>query len=234
MELIHDMIMSMPSQINCKGFCRSITEGLQEFYDYKGMDYQLMENHAEQRLTASCVVFSMFHQEIWMIGDCQCIVDGTLYDNPKPSEREMAVKRSRYIKEALTHGKKTADFQENDEGRQFILQDLIVGCQQQNKTYAVFDGTPVYMGGVRMIPCQGCNEVVLASDGYPFLKSTLRESEQALKELLDTDPLCIDRYLATKGVMKGNNSFDDRAYVRFKKNKEKNSSWLSRWWKHKG
>ena len=32
--------------------------------------------------------------------------------------------------------------------------------------------------------------------------------------LLDTDPLCINEYLATKGVMEGNVSFDDRAYVR--------------------
>ena len=94
MELIHDMIQNMPSQITCEGFCRVITEGLQEFYDYRGADNRRLEEHPSERITASCIVYSIFHQQIWMIGDCQCLVDGVFYDNPKPTEQANALKRS--------------------------------------------------------------------------------------------------------------------------------------------
>ncbi|MBR6944450.1 MAG: hypothetical protein IKH64_00680 [Prevotella sp.] len=225
MELIHDMIQNMPSQITCEGFCRVITEGLQEFYDYKGADIRRLEEHPSERITASCIVYSIFHQEIWMIGDCQCLVDGVFYDNPKPTEQANALNRSIFIKKALANGKTVEDFQIKDEGRALILPDIIAGCLLQNRKYSVFDGFPVLMENVRIISCIENKEIVLASDGYPFLKPSLKESEKALQELLEVDPLCVDKYLATKGVMKGNNSFDDRAYIRFQPKKEKKSRW---------
>ena len=58
-------------------------------------------------------------------------------------------------------------------------------------------------------------QVVLASDGYPVLKDTLAESEKSLDELLQKDPQCLWENRGTKGLVKGNQSFDDRTYVRF-------------------
>ena len=55
---------------------------------------------------------------------------------------------------------------------------------------------------------------VLASDGYPFLHPTLKESEAALARQLADDPQNISSFVATKGLVEGNNSFDDRAYIR--------------------
>ena len=46
-------------------------------------------------------------------------------------------------------------------------------------------------------------------------QKTLAESETALANLIANDPLCISLYKATKGVLAGNASFDDRSYVRF-------------------
>ena len=60
------------------------------------------------------------------------------------------------------------------------------------------------------------SEVVLASDGYPFLKETLKESEEELLKVLKEDPLCCTLNPSTKGIVKGNRSFDDRTYLRFK------------------
>ena len=57
--------------------------------------------------------------------------------------------------------------------------------------------------------------IVLASDGYPFLKPTLSESEEALAHLIAHDPQCTHEFIATKGLVEGNKSFDDRTYVRF-------------------
>lgn len=61
---------------------------------------------------------------------------------------------------------------------------------------------------------EGINELVLASDGYPFLKPTLDESEAMLASQLGNDPLCMNTFKATKGLMAGNKSFDDRSYLR--------------------
>ena len=58
------------------------------------------------------------------------------------------------------------------------------------------------------------DEVVLATDGYPVLCPTLQATENALAQLLHDDPLLIHHYQATKAHMHGNNSFDDRAYLR--------------------
>ena len=56
--------------------------------------------------------------------------------------------------------------------------------------------------------------VILASDGYPYLKDTLDASEQALQEILHDDPLLFRSYKTTKGMKPENVSFDDRAYVK--------------------
>ena len=103
----------------------------------------------------------------------------------------------------------------------------------QNQTYTVIDGFPIYREGVKVVsvsdsssvqdsvpasdsvPCSdsasasgtipsSSSEIVLASDGYPFLKPTLAASEAALAE-----------QIATKGIVEGNKSFDDRTYIRF-------------------
>lgn len=83
----------------------------------------------------------------------------------------------------------------------------------QNKNYAVVDGFPVFMQGVIVIPVH--SEVILASDGYPFLRPTLAECEATLSQQLRDDPQNIQTFLATKGMKEGNGSFDDRAFIRF-------------------
>ena len=64
-------------------------------------------------------------------------------------------------------------------------------------------------------PISSLNEVVLASDGYPFLEPTLAASEVALAEQIANDPQNIHSFIATKGIVEGNKSFDDRTYIRF-------------------
>ena len=55
---------------------------------------------------------------------------------------------------------------------------------------------------------------MLASDGYPTLLPTLHESEKALAQHLTDDPQNITDFIATKGLVDGNVSFDDRAYIK--------------------
>ena len=57
--------------------------------------------------------------------------------------------------------------------------------------------------------------VVLASDGYPVLRKTLKECENELDYIRQNDPMCFRLFRSTKGIKQGNASFDDRAFCKF-------------------
>ena len=144
------------------------------------------------------------------------MVDGRLYENPKPAEEANAIRRAEVIHRLLAEGKETVEsLRRHDKGRDAIIGAIIDSCQGQNKTFSVVDGTDTALHCVRVISTQGAHEIVLATDGYPHLMPTLDESERELKRIIEEDPLMTGRYKATKAVMEGNLSFDDRCYVRF-------------------
>ncbi|WP_231954516.1 hypothetical protein [Actinoplanes derwentensis] len=68
---------------------------------------------------------------------------------------------------------------------------------------------------VRSVP-EDVTELVMASDGYPVIGRTLAESESVLADLLERDPWCVRELAGTKGVLAGQTSFDDRAYLRLR------------------
>ena len=60
------------------------------------------------------------------------------------------------------------------------------------------------------------DSIILASDGYPVLKDNLKETENILQDILLKDPLMFREYKSTKGKLKGDVSFDDRAFIKVK------------------
>ena len=79
----------------------------------------------------------------------------------------------------------------------------------------MIDGFHVPDEGIRVLSFpENVETVVLASDGYPYLKDTLIASEQALQELLQDDPMLFRKYKTTKSIQQDNLSFDDRAYLK--------------------
>ena len=216
MNVVKSYISSMPGDISMDRFCNLITGYINFMYKRYGANIGILEKEPTFRMTASAVIYSRVRSEIWMIGDCQCMINGELFENPKPYEEPIAEMRAGYNKLMLQLGKTKEELMEHDEGRDHIMPFLIKGCIYQNKTYSVIDGFSIPLDKVRVIPVPADSEVVLASDGYPFLKGTLNESEESLRHLVSEDPLCINEYQATKGLKPGNSSFDDRAYIRFK------------------
>lgn len=201
-------------------FCEGITAYIyNKVYQPMGVTEQL-RLHPEERLTASSIIYSNQRKEVWMVGDCQAIINGQLYDNSKPYEHEIAAKRVALIQQGMT----PAEARKNIEP--LLIEAMLGG---QNKTYAVIDGFPIYREGVKVVSLvehsstdssysvsNHSEEIILASDGYPFLKPTLAESEAALVHLIAHDPQCIHDFIATKGLVTGNKSFDDRTYIRFR------------------
>lgn len=220
MMLISEFIQrELEADASVDDFCQGVTAYIyNKVYEPLGMAEQ-MRLHPEMRLTASAIIYSKIRNEVWMVGDCQAIIGEKLYENGKPYEEEVARQRAALIKQ----GKSPVEARKAIEP--LLVQAMLDG---QNKSYAVIDGFPIYREGVKAVPCsfadadegkskktQTCHEIILASDGYPFLKPTLEESEAALMEQLINDPQNIKTFIATKGLVDGNKSFDDRTYVRF-------------------
>lgn len=203
-------------------FCEGVTSYIyNKVYRQQGIEEQ-MQAHPEERLTASAILYSKAKNEVWMVGDCQAIIGGKLYENNKPFEDIVARRRVELIRQGFTpqEARKTIE--------PLLIQAMLEG---QNKNYTVIDGFPIYQKGVKVVSLNApqknvetdvadslplpTKEIVLASDGYPFLKPTLAESEEALAHLLAYDPQCTHEFIATKGIVEGNKSFDDRTYIRF-------------------
>ena len=200
--LISEYIKQMPANYTMYDFCRGITLRIAEEYNKRSIAERMAE-HPEERLTASAIVYSNCRKEVWMVGDCQAIIDGTYYDNSKPHEQEIAMQRATLIRKGMSP----------KDARRAIEPQLIKAMLEgQNRQYAVIDGTPIYMPGTRIV--KASHSVVLASDGYPTLLPTLSESEEALSQHLTEDPQNIGDFVATKGLVEGNISFDDRAYIK--------------------
>lgn len=217
MKLICHYIHTMPATFSAEDFCRSITEHIARIYKSHGISIERLIEHPEERLTASAVIYSEYRREVWIVGDCQCLIDGTLHNNTKPQETVLAARRAKYLNDEITSGRLTVQniMQDDDPGRQIILDDLVSSCKEQNKSFVVIDGFPMLTSHVKVVSIgTGRHEIVLASDGYPYLYPTLAASEAYLNCLLSKDPLCINLFKATKGKYKDLLSFDDRAYIR--------------------
>lgn len=113
---------------------------------------------------------------------------------------------------------------ENDIGREAILETLKKQSLFQNTpnkstfSYGALDGSNEAIKYINIIDISNAEEVVIASDGYPKLFTTLEDTEKYLTYILENDPMMIFDIMQTKGMTKGNVSYDDRAYIRIKRN----------------
>ena len=242
MMLISEYIREeLKADASVDDFCQGVTTYIyNKVYEKLGVEERLKE-HPEERLTASAILYSRTRNEVWMVGDCQAIIAGKLYENGKPYEEKIARKRVELIEQGLSPAEARKQIEP------LLIKAMLSG---QNQTYTVIDGFPIYREGVKVVSvsdsssvqgsvsssdscsvqdpvsCSGSasasdtipsssSEIVLASDGYPFLKPTLAASEAALAEQIANDPQNIRSFIATKGIVEGNKSFDDRTYIRF-------------------
>ena len=236
MMLISEYIREeLKADASADDFCQGVTAYIyNKVYEKLGVEERLKE-HPEERLTASAILYSRTRNEVWMVGDCQAIIAGKLYENGKPYEEKIARKRVELIEQGLSPAEARKQIEP------LLIEAMLSG---QNQTYTVIDGFPIYREGVKVVsvsdsssvqdsvpasdsvPCSdsasasgtipsSSSEIVLASDGYPFLEPTLAASEAALAEQIANDPQNIHSFIATKGIVEGNKSFDDRTYIRF-------------------
>ena len=217
-QLLKKVLEDIGVKSTAKQAVEILTSAVFSMYKETGIN-DLVLNSPAERASACIAVYSKFRNELWMVGDCQCLVDKTVYSNARYIDILLSDIRSLYIQSELKQGKTVCELLANDSGRDYILpllerqslfQNLII---KNTFTYGVIDGFKVPEREIKIIKLMHPVKIILATDGYPLLSDTLAQSENYLKQILETDPLCFHEFKSTKGLKPGNLSFDDRAYL---------------------
>lgn len=220
--LVEEALSTLPKEANKKESAEYITNHIYNFY-LKNDYLKIIEKGANNKCTASVIIYSNFHKEIWQFGDCLCLIDDTLYESNKLIDFLTCNTRAFFITSLIDEGYTVDELLENDLSRHMIIDMLKTQQKFQNISlketqfaYVCFDGFPIHIDDVPTIKIENnVKQIVLSSDGYPKLFKTLKESEHYLEFIKKEDPLCYKKFLSTKGFCKHLNSYDDRSYISF-------------------
>lgn len=188
---------------------------------FKAYSAEVVNDNRDEYLRACIAVYSRHFNEVWVLGDCQCMINGINHQPTGGVDELMAMLRAFVIESAMvTQGLEEDSLYTNDIGREAVLpfirkQTAFENNEHSEFGYGVLNGHGAPHRLVKSYPVKQGETVVLASDGYPSLCDTLEKSEKELSRLLKEDPLCYRQNRCTKGIAKGNDSFDDRTYIKF-------------------
>ena len=190
---------------------------VKSMYEQENLEFSTMKS--EERLQCSLIIYSVSKKEVWSFGDCMLKINDKEFHNIKEVDMLLSNLRSLYVQLLKSENNELSDEMLSDMSRERIL-PLLKRCTFfANKNvpygYDVIDGGKINPEHVKVYAVQKGDHVVLASDGYPKLFDTLEDTESYLLKALAQDPLCINTLCGTKGVAKGNVSYDDRTYVSF-------------------
>ena len=208
-EAAVDVVKNLKSDVTARQAIDHLTAAIRDIPDYKQL-----------RAASTVVIYSASRREIWRIGDCKLLIGGVEDSPDKLIDSTLSDLRAFLLECELQKGASIESLQENDPGREFIIPAIRRQQQFENKigsrfAYAVVNGDYIDDSLIEIIPvASDVKELVLASDGYPQIMSTLTETERELQLLIRDDPLLYRDFRSTKAVLPGNHSFDDRTYLR--------------------
>jgi glycerophosphoryl diester phosphodiesterase len=220
-EYILKAIAGFRKNITAEKAVESMTNALAEFYKSKKIYKEMLKNY-QDRPTASVIVYSAYRKELWLVGDCQAVADGIHIKNEKLVDKIADEARAYYLRLELQKGKTVEQLLKTDAGRKFIApllenQGIFQNCKKKCEyCHGVIDGTEVPKQEIKVVKIDSTKNLILASDGYPKLFSTLAESEKYLAKVLKEDPLCIEIHKTSHALLEGYLSFDDRTYIKIK------------------
>jgi len=219
MECVVRELSSMPHDTSVEQALLRLSDALHRWYEEHGV-LEEVEADPGLRAGACAAIYSAHHRQLWMIGDCQALVDGKLVCFPTPIESAMTELRAFLIDAELAEGRSVGDLRRHDRARDLLMpllrrQHLVVNSEESAHGYSLVTGFPIPPSLVHCVSVPPeARSLVLASDGYPRLMSTLEESERHLEDVLRQDPLLYRSFRSTKGFVEGNCSYDDRCYLR--------------------
>jgi hypothetical protein len=218
-ELLFHAFSSIPEDSGPRGMMDRLNQAIRDFYVSEGM-LDKVSTEPACRLSATVIVYSGYHRKIFRVGDGTALIGDAPLAEGKAVDRLTSEVRAFYLESEIRRGKTIRELLERDTGREFILDLLKRQMLFQNSlssspySYFVIDGFFPSDAPVEEYPVsEDVTDIVLSSDGYPVLLPTLAETERALARILRDDPLCFRAFKTTKGVYKGNLSYDDRTYL---------------------
>lgn len=217
-DIIQDVFLSLPPNSDKRVVLQRINEKFKEFYNQNSdIDF---EKNPLFRPTATLIWYNLDSNELVAIGDSKARIDGVNYnDTPKYVDVLNSALRVKILKDLkLT----PEQIEKNDLGRFYIMPLLQRQSEFQNNPdapkafqYWAIDGFNVPENELKTWKFDKKPKVIeLSSDGYETYptEATIESYENQLKFELQSDPLRIDNP-STKGVVKGNYTFDDRAIL---------------------
>lgn len=220
-ECLLATLSTMDPEVTMVQAFHALNASILSWYQMQGLEDTAFTNPAK-RCSAYIAIVSRYHRQVWVLGDCQALVDSVLTTRHKAIDTLMEDVRTLLVEHALMQGK-TADYllanPQEIQGKLDDLMQLQPTFQNSDNpshfAYAVLDGFFSDYEQVQIVVLPDTStEVVLASDGYPHLFPTLAQTEDALEYQLTHDPLMISTCRATKPLIAGNLSFDDRSFLR--------------------
>lgn len=212
-ELIIQALTSLPRSLHAS----QAVEYVADYYNAHLADIHFPTSYAIPR--AVVAAYNEVTHEVWTYGDCQVQIDGERLGDDRHADELTSRLRSFLINYLLRDGSTEQSLLENDSARREILpfiekQLIFENSSSSEWGYPVFNGSDIDPGMLSAAIVNTGATVVMATDGYPCLRSNLEESEKELQRLLVTDPLCYKKHKSTKGIQPGAGSFDDRAFIK--------------------
>lgn len=217
-EAVRDALLELDREAELPDLVRLATSRLVGDLGSSGVEVDILVDDGP---SASFVVYSSERREVWRVGDCSWLSEAGTFPGGKAIDSICANARSALLHALLEDGVSEAELLARDPGREMVMPLLRnqhvfrnLADSSSDLVFGAIDGREVPERFLEVWPIGDARELVLASDGYPELKPTLTLSEEALADDLAKDPLRIGTHASTKGVVPGQRSFDDRAYLR--------------------
>lgn len=218
-HLLVDVIEKMDKNLSGTEAITYLNQIVKDEYRKHGVEFSAVK--PEERLQCSVLIYSRARNEIWSFGDCMLRINEREYYNIKDGDKMLSDLRAFCIQiEKDRSREQVEDVQLSEYGRRCILPYLKQYVTLANRDvpfgYDVIDGGDINTSHVKVYVVQKNDCVVMATDGYPRLFNSLESTEDYLQKALEEDPMCIGILRGTKGISKGNVSYDDRTYLSFK------------------
>lgn len=221
-DILLEAIPKLDYTFDCYQAIDFLNSYIIKFYKEHGI-FEKIKDDAANQPSASVIVYSKYYSQIWLIGDCMALYGDTILENKLEVDELYTKIRAMTIQYFLETGYSEDELLENDVARKFVQglskrQPYIRNVTNNSKyDYAVIDG--FNKPNSELIKCinltQNIKEIVFVSDGYRKPFNSLKEAEDDLKYIKRVDPLRYKEFKYSRGFNKEQESYDDRAYIKF-------------------
>ncbi|MEM1052889.1 MAG: hypothetical protein AAGI28_12430 [Pseudomonadota bacterium] len=160
--------------------------------------------------------------EVWRVGDCVFAIDGKVEKHTSLVEFISSNYRACIVSSLENKRQEMFDYavgKHSDDLLEKFLQSQthFMNHEISRFGFGAVNGEHIPDKFVEVFPVpESAKDIIIASDGYSELGAKLAETEAIRQQQLAADPFCIDTLMGPKGQKPGNESFDDRSFLRLR------------------